>query len=180
MPTHGLGAFASSGCRRLRVNKRVNQLCGFLVGGSGLALAEVACWGFTFSELGWRLREVFEPPRSAWDAGLPEFDDPVWEPWFEEPAEERDSEPPAFECEAPDDPPPECEDDEDADEDPPPEDPDECELPALLLELELEPELELDPADPDRPCAKPITETEKKKRMSRLKRRIAHLQISAT
>src|SRR5215469_6356298 len=76
LPTHGLGAFASSGRGRLRVNRRVNQLCGFLAGGSGLTFAEVVCCGFdfTFSELSERLLEPFEPSRSAWAAVLPELE----------------------------------------------------------------------------------------------------------
>ena len=115
LPTHGLGAFASSGRRPLRANKRVNQLCGLVVGGCSLTSPGIGCWGFdfTFSELSGLLREEVEPSRPAWDAGLLELEYPLFEAWFDEPAEEGD---PALECEAPDDPPAECADD-------PPEDP---------------------------------------------------------
>lgn len=98
LPTmHGLGAFASSGCRRR--NKRANQWCGFVVGGCGLTFVAIGCSGlaFTFSEPRRWLPAVVELLRSAGDPEWLEFEDACREAWFGEPGEERAFEPPPAE-----------------------------------------------------------------------------------
>lgn len=94
LPTHGLGAFASSGRRRW--NRRATQLCDFVAGCCGLTFVGMAfpAFGFAFSELRRWLGTGLEPSRSGLDPDRGEFEFPLGEPRFGEPAEEPAFEPP--------------------------------------------------------------------------------------
>lgn len=78
---------------------RLSQLWVFVVGCCGLTFAGVVCPGFafTFSERVRLLGVVLERSRSELDAGGPEFEGPLDEPWLGEAVAEPACELPALE-----------------------------------------------------------------------------------